>query len=258
MVYPSLKSMSNIFNFRKMGENFRSRYQHKVIGYVQAPDSALCLAMNYEIPVPWKHILEHWEYALLKDYLCIGTRFRVTCDSFASLVRRGQPLMWTVCCHDRHEDSLEARARRAFMMQLVKELLSGADYNILFPFYRSFVNKNLSFRFLYEGSLMFRGLHLIFLRFNYWGDVSRVRALKYSKAVFCVGFSGVYMVVICSHCADLSNRSAMACAERTRSKLLHAAIVCNTLILPPSEYELEKQRQLKRLTDQPQPSCICL
>lgn len=248
--------MLNISDCRIMAEDFyRSRFQHKVIGYVEAPISALCLAMNYEIPIPWRHILEHWEFNLLKDYLCIGTRFRVTCDSFEHIVRHHLPLMWTVCCHDRHEDTLQARARRTVMMQLVKELVSGSDYNTMFPFYRSFVNKDLSFRFLYEGSLMFRGVHLIFLRFSYWGDVAKVRALNFTNAVFCAGFSGVYAVIMCNQCSDFSWSSARACAERTRSKLLQAAVVCNTLILGPSEFEIHKQHELKRLTYKP---CVCL
>lgn len=237
-------------------ERVGARYQHKVIGYVQAPPSCLSLAMNYEIPIPWKHILEHWEYSLLKDYLCSSTRFRVTSFSFEHMIHHHEPFMWMVCCHESGEDdSLQTRARRAVILNLVKELVHGCDYNVLFPFYRPYVNKRLSFRFLYEGSVVFRNIHLIFLRFNYWGDVARVRRLGFENAVFCVGFTGVYLVILCHQCSDLKRRSAKACAERTRSKLLHAAFACNTMILGPSAYELQKQQEIKRLTPQP---CVCL
>lgn len=234
----------------------RPTYQHKIIGYVAAPLSCLPLAMNQEFPIPWKHILPSWEYALLKNYLCIASRFKMEWDGdLALMIRRNQPLLWSVCCHDQHENTLQALARRVVVTQLLKELVSGFEYNLKFPFYRKIVNKNLSFRILYEGSLVFRGKHLIFVKINYWGDISRIRKLKFSNAVICRGFTGVYLVLFCDSCSNMAEYSARLCAANTRVKLVLVAHNCDTFSLEASEYEKRKQNDIQRLTYKP---CVCL
>ncbi|YP_094052.1 E4 ORFE [Bovine mastadenovirus A] len=240
-------------------ESTRSKFQHKIISYVDSPQSALPLAMNLEIPIPWKSILVSWQYRLLKDYLCLGTRLKVECGGDIELMfKRNKGFKWSVCCHDLHEGStLEALSRRRFITDIVKELVGGTEYNIRFPFYRPLTNKDLSFRLLYEGSIMFRGLHLIFIKINYWGDVPRIRNLRFEGAVFCIGYTGVYLVIICRHCHEMTQVAALACAERTRTVLLLAGSACNILSLPPSEYERNKQRLIKRLTRKSHLCCRC-
>lgn len=241
------------------GEHPRSRFQHKIVSYVSAPQSSLPLAMNLEIPIPWKNILLSWQYRLIKDYVCLGTRLKIECGGDIELMyKRNKGFKWSVCCHDAHEgNSLEALARRRFLINLVGELVGGSEYNVLFPFYRVKTNRDLSFRLLYEGSLMFRGLHLIFIKINYWGDVPRIRSMKLENAVFCIGHIGVYLVLFCRSCDDLSEVSALACAERTRTVLLLACSICDTLTLPPSEYERHKRRIIKRLTRRSHFCCRC-
>lgn len=238
------------------GQLFRSPFQHKLLGYVEAPVSCLPLAMNFEFPIPWQYILQPWEYRLLRLYLCTATRFSLGRGSdFYYLVKHKLPFMWSVCCHDAHENTLEARARRVVVTNLMKELMAGFGFDIKFKFYRKYVNKNLSFRVLYEGSVMFRDIHLIFVKIDYWGDVVRIKRLRLKNAVVCSAFTGDYLVIFCKGCRGLKRSLAKECAFKTRAALWLVARVCDTFTSEPSQYELQRQSDLRRLTNLN--ACIC-
>ena len=244
--------MLNIFNFRMAV--FRSPFQHKIIGHVKAPLSCLQLALHYEFPLPWHKMLYNWEYRLLKNYLCTGTRVLINfVDDLQSLISH-KDFQWSVCCHDAHETSLEALARRVVITNIMKEIMTGFEYNIKYNFYRKFVNKNMGWRLFYVGSLMFRKLHLIFIKIDYWGDVMRIKRLKLNSAVVCYAYTTDFLVLICNSCADNTRLSAINCAKRTRAMLIMMAHYCEAFYTTNSMFE----DTLSTHTDLSTTPCACL
>lgn len=235
----------------------KSPGQHKIVCYVQAPVSCLPFAFHCELPIPWKTILTEIEYRLLKDGLCLGSRLSLQSgDDLFNIVQDHDPFLWSICCHDYNVKSLRFLARIVVLKSIMYEFLRGMYVNQDFLFYREFVNKRLCNRILYQGSVMFRGLHLIYIRVKHWSDLVRVTELDIRDAVYCLGYTSWYVVLICRRCADETKEYIHCCARRTRALLRSMADACDLLDIRPSGREVDRQRVLRYLlTKHP---CICL
>ncbi|SMG83460.1 E4 34K [Bottlenose dolphin adenovirus 1] len=199
-----------------------------------------------EIPIPWQYILSHREYVFLKHHLCGGMELHSV--SF----RRSRILgdeRWITHCHCNDPTSLQCLASRTYIYQLLKEFMLGTDFNSKWMFYRERVNIGMPECLLYIGSVYFRDLHLVYIRFS--GSVEDCMGLRYTQVggiqcVYCNADYGDFYVLICKSCKNRSEGNAYVCCRYTIKWMKAALNLMKSTNLTPSGKEEERCKQYRR------------
>ncbi|AAK26498.1 E4 ORFD [Mastadenovirus porcusquintum] len=215
--------------------------------FITSPPSAVCFAMCLEFPVPWKQILTRHELLYLEEYLCDSIELEVSSVCTNDGQDCGRCIAsWELHCHCPDKMSLQCLSARKVIVGLFREVLNGTCYNNMFWFYREYVNRGMPERLLYTGSVMFRGIHLIFIRILLDSDSIRIRKLNCGACVFYEGMYCNYLILMCKSCKHMSEIQARVCARRTRLVLKRASLLCDGC-KGGSLKEVWRQRELLRV-----------
>lgn len=197
---------------------------HRSSSTTASPGTApfkLCL----ELPVPWKFILDHHEWVLLKTHVC-NAGFEATFKNLGCLCAAYH---WTAHCHCSDKTSLQCLAGRAYMRLLGTEVVKGCEFNERFYWYRELVNSDLCEVLLYVGSFVVRGKHFIVLKSRLEEEVLNPGLELWGGFLAKTGI-GQFVVLTCNSCSLRSaDREVQRCAYQTRryikSMLQHCARV---------------------------------
>ncbi|ARQ79796.1 E4 34K [bat adenovirus 10] len=215
-----------------------------IVAEVTSLPSAACFWVNYGLPVPWKLILEKFELHLYNHLLdlcwkCCGTdcyvKWRVS--GFES---------WHVHCHCDKKGSLQCLAGAAIKKHFLQDLIIGSNYNLKFPFYRRYVNTAVPTDVIrYEGSIFFRGKHLIYIQLLSQDQRSKdIYEVFFRDTNHYFNSTTCKVILLCTSCVSLTEIAACSCMRNTKKIMLK--LLSHMKWLHKSYFRDDKYHEIKR------------
>ena len=198
---------------------------------------------NLELPIPWRYILPHEQYIFLKNHLCGGIDLNMA--NFKRSRLNGKET-WLTHCHCPDEKSLQCIAASQIIGKIVNEFMAGMYFNVKHMFYRGYVNNGLPEQLLYQGSVLFRGQHLIYVKCMTDEDSHNLRYLQVPgmNTIYCNANYSNFFILVCESCKNETETQAYSCAYHTKKWLHRGLKLCKRKSRRESLLEKGRQRQL--------------
>ncbi|ALE30450.1 34K [Simian adenovirus 19] len=213
------------------------------VSEVRGVPSCVSFTVLQEWPVYWDSVLTAWEKHVMKTYMqiCICC---ATIDVEYNQIIRGYE-RWVLHCHCNSPGSLQCKAGGVVLSNWFRMAIYGSLVNVRFPWYRQVVNYHLPKEVLYVGSVFIRGRHLIYVRVFLDGHaVAVLENSSFGWSAFSYGILNNLIIMVCTHCKDLSEIQMRCCAKRTRRFIIRAVRLLDRLTsYQPRRSRLETARQ---------------
>lgn len=186
--------------------------EEHVTNVVKAPVWVNSFALVGELPIPWKVLLSKWGRIYVKHLVTDSLLLAQSSHLCLAL-----PNSWIINCKCENEGSLECFAGREVIKKLLLDFMEGGFYNVKWLWYRRSVNRSVSYKFQYVGSIMFRKTHYIYLRCGIKSKCEAIqRCFNPSTTHFIMTPYGFYIIMLCISCVSGKALTTACCARRVR------------------------------------------
>lgn len=205
-----------------------------------------------ELAIPWTKIITKFELMLLDSQLCYGAEVDMSWLENKHITGLEH---WLVHCHCSNQLSLQCIAARVFMKSLLSEFIQGSWFNKEFMEYRVKANTFASERILYVGSIVFRDIHLIYIKIAKDEDAKKILTMNLGEVVFCDCEYCFYGILICKNKCWKDWTMLNVCASRTSRLIKNMMMRCK--LKRKLKNELKRQEGLKRMFTYDDCSLFC-
>lgn len=186
--------------------------QEHITALVKAPRSLNCFGLIGALPIPWDFILSRHGKIFLGSHLS-----KVMLMTTAKHLCLAVGHKWLIKCDCGNRSSLQCLSAKVVLAKICYDFIEGSYYNEKWLWYRGAVNIFSPRQFLYIGSIMFQGVHFIYLHCMDITKFSEVKAcFDVRNTYFVVCNQGLFIILRCISCKSNTYIAAACCARRVR------------------------------------------